>query len=174
MWRALAKEKALAEFILNQLVDNLKPDAIITEEKDKITFKTKKVAVHQPLSSIHALKICFEVKEMEVIVDHAEFADVFVPLLMAKASYATFEASLAETAASEALTAFLVAKGCQSAANIVEARSDDPELVANLTEAICVDFPMYLPKLASAFKVGLSSLPFWTLLLMTFSRPILP
>lgn len=153
MWRALTKEKTLAVFILNHLLDNLRQEAIIIEEKDKITFKTKKIAHHLPLASIHALKICFEVKEMEAIVDHAEFADVFVPILMAKASYAASDAFLAEAAASEALTAFLASKGCQSAANIVEAKSDDHELIASLTEAICLDFPMYLPKLVLAFKV---------------------
>ena len=63
-----------------------KPSELILESYDKLTSKTSKAASHTPLASLLALKICFDMKEMEAVVE-SEFAEVFVPLVMGLATY---------------------------------------------------------------------------------------
>ena len=87
IWRTLTKDKTLAEFLLQHLISLLKPPCdLIFEDYDKLSSRTTKKASHSALASLLALKICFDMKEMEAIVE-SEFAEVFVPLLMGLASY---------------------------------------------------------------------------------------
>ena len=87
IWRTLTKDKTLAEFLLQHLISLLKPPCdLIFEDYDKLSSRTMKKASHTALASLLALKICFDMKEMEAIVE-SEFAEVFVPLLMGLASY---------------------------------------------------------------------------------------
>ena len=62
------------------------PVSLVIEERNPLTCKTSKNVSREPLASILALNICFSTKEMEIVVEN-EFAEVFVPLLTALASY---------------------------------------------------------------------------------------
>ena len=86
IWKSLTKDKLLAEFTLQHLLKKITVDNLTREDKDKYTCQTLKVANHEALAAILALTTCFESKEMESIID-SEFADIFVPLLLAMASY---------------------------------------------------------------------------------------
>jgi hypothetical protein len=174
--------------MLNPLSDD---DPLVIEVKDRLSYKVIKTARHPPLAAIMALATCFGMKEMEPIVE-SEFADVFVPLLLAMGSYAgimviqplkangTAASSYGRrqsdsnksailnpyTMAGSCLQAFLSCKGCNSVALVVaKAKSlcehhyeatmsrEFSDFVAFLTESLCVDFPLYLPRLSAAFKL---------------------
>ena len=137
----MTQDKTLASFTLHYLIGKLDPLTLVDKESGG------KVAAKVPLASILALKVCFTMKEMESIVE-SEFAEIFVPLLLALGCYSAepFEGAL------ECLTAFLTCKGCHSIAQNMKSRPEDfSEFVAFLTESLCVDFPMYLPKVSYQF-----------------------
>ena len=78
--------KPLAEFLLKHLLKKIDRSCLISEITDRNTCKTFNEVNHEPLAAIVALSLCFGTKEMESVVE-SEFASVFVPLLMAMASY---------------------------------------------------------------------------------------
>ena len=137
----MTQDKTLASFTLHYLIGKLDPLTLVDKDSGG---KVAKV----PLASILALKVCFTMKEMESIVE-SEFAEIFVPLLLALGCYSAaepFEGAL------ECLTAFLTCKGCHSIAQNMRSRPEDfGEFVAFLTESLCVDFPMYLSKVSYQF-----------------------
>ena len=136
----MTQDKTLASFTLHYLIGKLDPLTLVDKDSGG---KVAKV----PLASILALKVCFAMKEMESIVE-SEFAEIFVPLLLALGCYTTepFEGAM------ECLTAFLTCKGCHSIAQNMRSRPEDfGEFVAFLTESLCVDFPMYLSKVSYQF-----------------------
>ena len=128
----------MASFTLHYLIGKLDPLALLD---------TKEAAVKGPLASIMALKVCFGVKEMEIIVEN-EFSEIFVPLLITLEIYSQAKLERPFDCALDCLKAFLTCKGCHSIAQNVSRPEDFGDFVAFVTESLCIDFPMYLPKVS--------------------------
>lgn len=144
----MTQDKTLASFTLHYLIGKLDPLTLV--DKDSAGTKSFK-ATKVPLAAILALKVCLAMKEMESIVE-SEFAEIFVPLLVALNCYSSAQLVQPWQGALDCLKAFLTCKGCHSIAqNLASSPEDFSEFVAFLTESLCVDFPMYLPKVRKPF-----------------------
>ena len=134
----------MASFTLHYLIGKLDPMTLLDTKSAS--------AVKGPLASITALKVCFGVKEMEIIVEN-EFSEIFVPLLITLEVYSQARLERPFDCTLGCLKAFLTCKGCHSIAQNVSRPEDFGDFVAFVTESLCIDFPMYLPKVSMYYVV---------------------